>query len=94
MKKYRRENNQLKCRHVLQMNYFKDSCESFCYAKPVKLFFSLAVRYSGQVITINDLQQILMFLDTRQNLTIKISGLKNRILSCETAAFPVKSVSA
>ena len=49
---------------------------------------------SGQVITNNDLQQILIFLDTKQNLAIKISGLENRILSWETATFPVKSVSA
>ena len=32
MEKYKRENNQLKCRHGLQMNHFKDSSLSLEYA--------------------------------------------------------------
>ena len=66
----------------------------FLLCKTYEVIFSLTVSDSGQVITNNDLQQILIFLDTKQNLAIKISGLENRILSWETATFPVKSVSA
>ena len=40
MDKYKRGNNQLKYRHVLQMNYFKDSSQSFSYARTVKLYLS------------------------------------------------------
>ena len=66
----------------------------FLLCKTYEVIFSLTVSESGQVITNNDLQQILILLDTKQNLAIKISGLENRILSWETATFPVKSVSA
>ena len=38
MDKYKRGNNQLKYRHVLQMNYFKDSSQSF--SRTVKLYLS------------------------------------------------------
>ena len=48
---------------------------------------------SAQIIVKNDFQQITIFYDTKQNLRIKISGLKNRILLWETATFPGKSVS-
>ena len=58
----------------------------FLLCKNRESIFSLTLSDSAQVITKNDLQQILIFLDTKQNLTIKISW--------ETATFPVKSVSA
>ena len=53
----------------------------FLLCKNRESIFSLTLNDSAQVITKNDLQQILIFLDTKKNLTIKISGLKNRILS-------------
>ena len=53
----------------------------FLLCKTYEVIFSLTVSDSGQVITNNDLQQILILLDTKQNLAIKISGLENRILS-------------
>ena len=58
----------------------------FLLCKNREVIFSLTLSDSAQVITKNDLQQILIFLDTKQNLRIKISW--------ETATFPVKSVSA
>ena len=36
---------------------------------------------SAQTIVKNDFQQIIIFYDTKQNLRMKLSGLKNRILS-------------
>ena len=49
---------------------------------------------SAQMIMKNDLRRIIIFLNTKHNLTIKLSGLKSRILLWETATFPMKSVSA
>ena len=59
MDKYKRENNQLKYRHGLQMKYFKDSSLIINMQTPVKLFFC----GSAQMIMKNDLQPIIIFLE-------------------------------
>ena len=59
MDKYKRENNQLKYRHGLQMKYFKDSSLIINMQTTVKLFFC----GSAQMILKNDLQPIIIFLE-------------------------------